>query len=76
MVDTVGKKDDKNMNARSVFVGNLSFDMDEEELRKFFDDAIDDIEGEQGGDGGASPHHPREGHAKGEGIRLCNSKGG
>ena len=34
VVDTVGKKDDKNMNARSVFVGNLSFDMDEEELRK------------------------------------------
>lgn len=40
VVDTVGKKDAKDMNARSVFVGNLSFDMDEEELRKFFEEGM------------------------------------
>ena len=39
VVDTVGKKThkDKDVNSRTLFVGNLPFNCDEEELRNFFD---------------------------------------
>ena len=39
VVDTVGKKEhtDKDANSRTLFVGNLPFKCDEEELREFFE---------------------------------------
>ena len=42
VVDTVGKKThkDKDVNSRTLFVGNLPFNCDEEELRNFFDKHI------------------------------------
>ncbi len=40
MVDTLGKKDNKALNAHSVFVGNLPFDIDEEVVRQFFEEGM------------------------------------
>ena len=42
VVDTVGKKThkDKDANSRTLFVGNLPFNCDEEDLRNFFDKHI------------------------------------
>lgn len=39
VVDTVGRKEhtDKDANSRTLFVGNLPFNCDEEELREFFE---------------------------------------